>query len=142
MAGEEGPRGRLVRSCRRLVRAVIDVIGLPSGCCFTPVSERSRDDRRIDALLAELEHQGVLAARVGAVARLDPGGRECNVIEHPQVSQPLDRGGDQILAIPGLGQAPANLSHGSLPDLEEPQCRVKDDRRIIDLCLARPLLGE
>lgn len=96
------------------------------------VRQGSRHRLRVDPLLTELHPEGTLPARAGSITRFDPGLRKQLIIEHAEVAEPHERPGDQVLAIAGLGQAPAHLRDGALARLEEAKGRFEDDGRIID----------
>jgi len=46
---------------------------VPSNGGLAARTERGRDGRCVETLLAELQHEGMLTAGVGAIPRFDPG---------------------------------------------------------------------
>lgn len=129
---EQAAGRRLVGAGRRLGTWLCRAVRPPGGG-VAPLPQRGRDHGRLDPLLAELEHQDVLASRVGPVAGFDPGAGEGLVVEHPELAEPGDDALDEIRPVAGLRQSTPHLRHGSLARLEKVECCGQDDLRVVDL---------
>ena len=160
MAGEEGvrPLASLARICDAIKAAAVAskqpfrasairagghavVAWYPSGG-LASLSQDEIDRAPVDALETELLADGTLAARPGAIARLDPRPRERLVVEHPEFEHPRDRTLDEVGLVARASEAASDLGDRPRPWLEEPRSRFEHDRGIIDLGLACLAFGE
>jgi hypothetical protein len=89
-------------------------------------------DASIDTFQGQLAAECDLAARPGAVTRLDPRPSERGVIQHPELGQARDRTVDQLRPVARPAQPSANLGDGSGPSFEEAGGRLEDDGRVVD----------
>ena len=97
-----------------------------------PLLEHAVDYGAVDALEPQLFTERVFAAWSRSVAGLDPGTRECLIVEHTEVPEAGDGTLDQLGSIARAGQPAADLGDGPRPRLEEPGGGVQNDLWIVD----------
>ena len=98
----------------------------------SPLVEGRIYDGAIDALESQLVADGTLAARSGAIARLNPRPRKRLIVEDAELLKATDRAVNQVCSITGSRQPPTDLRNGSCPHFDEPRRRLEHHLWIIN----------